>query len=171
MGRVPVRLGLSGLWLQLGLWGIPLRRLLRATRVCRPRCLFRARLFCGPSPLPSRRCPPQLFLRLLPRMTIRNILDHSAFASALDGKFDVPIMFFSSARLGRTSLPEAIMFFSFPEDARWNAKREAVEFSVVLGHTRARYGCRSGRSKGCSKALRARIGALRHSTFSAPGLR
>jgi hypothetical protein len=25
------------------------------------------------------------------------------------------------------------MFFSFPEDARWNAKREAVEFSVILG--------------------------------------
>ena len=25
------------------------------------------------------------------------------------------------------------MFFTFPEDARWNDDREAVEFSVVLG--------------------------------------
>ena len=25
------------------------------------------------------------------------------------------------------------MFFSFPEDARWNATREALEFSVILG--------------------------------------
>lgn len=25
------------------------------------------------------------------------------------------------------------MFFSFPEDARWNAEREAVEFSVGIG--------------------------------------
>jgi hypothetical protein len=25
------------------------------------------------------------------------------------------------------------MFFTFPEDARWNAKRQAVEFGVVIG--------------------------------------
>jgi hypothetical protein len=25
------------------------------------------------------------------------------------------------------------MFFSFPDDARWNADRDAVEFSVLLG--------------------------------------
>ena len=25
------------------------------------------------------------------------------------------------------------MFFSFPEDARWNPDRDAVEFSVILG--------------------------------------
>ena len=25
------------------------------------------------------------------------------------------------------------MFFSFPEDARWNAEREAVEFGVGIG--------------------------------------
>jgi hypothetical protein len=25
------------------------------------------------------------------------------------------------------------MFFTFPEDARWNSDREAVEFSVILG--------------------------------------
>jgi hypothetical protein len=26
-----------------------------------------------------------------------------------------------------------MLFFEFPEDARWNAEREAVEFSVILG--------------------------------------
>jgi hypothetical protein len=26
-----------------------------------------------------------------------------------------------------------MLFFQFPEDARWDAAREAVEFSVVLG--------------------------------------
>ena len=26
-----------------------------------------------------------------------------------------------------------MLFFQFPEDARWNAEREAVEFSVILG--------------------------------------
>jgi hypothetical protein len=26
-----------------------------------------------------------------------------------------------------------MMFFTFPEDARWNADRDAVEFSVLLG--------------------------------------
>lgn len=25
------------------------------------------------------------------------------------------------------------MFFTFPEDARWNSDRDAVEFSVILG--------------------------------------
>jgi hypothetical protein len=25
------------------------------------------------------------------------------------------------------------MFFTFPEDARWNAERQAVEFGVVVG--------------------------------------
>ena len=26
-----------------------------------------------------------------------------------------------------------MLFFEFPEDARWNADREAVEFGVILG--------------------------------------
>ncbi len=26
-----------------------------------------------------------------------------------------------------------MVFFAFPEDARWNAERDAVEFSVILG--------------------------------------
>jgi CheY-like chemotaxis protein len=29
--------------------------------------------------------------------------------------------------------PEAAMFFTFPEDARWNAERQAVEFGVIIG--------------------------------------
>jgi len=29
--------------------------------------------------------------------------------------------------------PEAAMFFTFPEDARWNADRQAVEFGVEIG--------------------------------------
>src|SRR5438552_19076751 len=32
------------------------------------------------------------------------------------------------------SAPEvAMVFFTFPEDARWNAERDAVEFSVLVG--------------------------------------
>ena len=31
------------------------------------------------------------------------------------------------------------MFFSFPEDARWNPDRHAVEFGVAVGSTRAWY--------------------------------
>src|SRR5437868_11608094 len=27
----------------------------------------------------------------------------------------------------------AMVFFTFPEDARWNAERDAIEFSVLLG--------------------------------------
>jgi hypothetical protein len=26
-----------------------------------------------------------------------------------------------------------MVFFTFPEDARWNADREVIEFSVILG--------------------------------------
>ena len=29
--------------------------------------------------------------------------------------------------------PEVAMFFTFPEDARWNADRQAVEFGVEIG--------------------------------------
>ena len=32
---------------------------------------------------------------------------------------------------------EPPMFFTFPEDARWNADRQAVEFGVEIGE----YGC------------------------------
>jgi hypothetical protein len=29
-----------------------------------------------------------------------------------------------------------VMFFTFPEDARWNAERQAVEFGVEIGEYR-----------------------------------
>jgi hypothetical protein len=32
--------------------------------------------------------------------------------------------------------PETPMFFTFPEDARWNAERQAVEFGVEIGDYR-----------------------------------
>ena len=31
------------------------------------------------------------------------------------------------------ALPNAPMFFTFPDDARWNAERQAVEFGVEIG--------------------------------------
>src|SRR5271163_2596814 len=46
------------------------------------------------------------------------------------------------------ALPKAPMFFTFPDDARWNAKRQAVEFGVeigeYLGAVRIPGGCSSG---------------------------
>jgi Protein of unknown function (DUF1488) len=33
----------------------------------------------------------------------------------------------------RASARGGAMFFTFPEDARWNAERQAVEFGVVIG--------------------------------------
>ena len=35
---------------------------------------------------------------------------------------------------------EASMFFTFPEDAHWNADRQAVEFGVEIASTRCRPG-------------------------------
>jgi hypothetical protein len=34
------------------------------------------------------------------------------------------------------------MFFTFPDDARWNAERQAVEFGVEMASTTAGSGCR-----------------------------
>jgi len=34
------------------------------------------------------------------------------------------------------------MFFTFPEDARWNAERQAVEFGVEIGEYRGVIRCR-----------------------------
>ena len=35
-----------------------------------------------------------------------------------------------------TTRSETLMFFTFPEDAHWNAERQAVEFGVVIGEYR-----------------------------------
>jgi|SRR5215471_5244481 len=44
-----------------------------------------------------------------------------------------------------------MLFFEFPEDARWNDERDCVEFSVILRPTRAGCGCQDASSKGCSR--------------------
>jgi hypothetical protein len=66
------------------------------------------------------------------------------------------------------------MFFTFPEDARWNAERQAVEFGVVIGEYEAWSGsrgacfnayCRSGLlPSGALKRIRV---FLRHPPVSA----
>lgn len=60
-------------------------------------------------------------------------------------------------------------FFEFPEDARWNADRDAVEFSVVLRPTRAPSGSPGGSSSVSSISRRRRSGAWWHSTSRGPG--
>jgi hypothetical protein len=50
------------------------------------------------------------------------------------------------------------MFFTFPEDARWSAERQAVEFGVVIGE----YEGRSGPLPS---------GVSRRTTYSGPGSR
>ena len=65
----------------------------------------------------------------------------------------------------------AATFFTFPEDAHWNAKRQAVEFGVEIGEYRGvvrvprrvfRRSCRSGRPPSA---------ASRRTTSSEPGSR
>jgi hypothetical protein len=40
------------------------------------------------------------------------------------------------------------MFFTFPEDARWNAERQAVEFGVEIGEYPVSSGCLGEYSNG-----------------------
>src|ERR1700732_2603145 len=49
-----------------------------------------------------------------------------------------PICIRASERIENTkaSRPETPMFFTFPEDARWNEDRRAVEFGVEIGEYR-----------------------------------
>jgi hypothetical protein len=44
------------------------------------------------------------------------------------------------------------LFFTFPEDARWNAKRQAVEFGVEIGDYQGWFGSRGGFSCACSRS-------------------
>jgi len=62
-----------------------------------------------------------------------------------------------------------MLFFEFPEDARWNADREAVEFSVILRPYDGTARVRGASSKGCSISARQRSGAWRRSIFSGRG--
>jgi hypothetical protein len=68
------------------------------------------------------------------------------------------------------------MFFTFPEDARWNAERQAVEFGVEIGEYHGGFGFRGA----CLKRLLPErptpercLAAyyLQRTTFSGPGLR
>jgi len=64
-----------------------------------------------------------------------------------------------------------MLFFEFPENASWNDKRDCVEFSVILGPTKARSGYRVASSRGSSISVRRRSGASRRSISSARGSR
>ena len=61
------------------------------------------------------------------------------YLSAVDAQGDLPTM---SGIMGvfcqtASSIGSAVaMFFTFPEDARWNTERSAVEFGVEIGEYR-----------------------------------
>jgi len=64
-----------------------------------------------------------------------------------------------------------MLFFQFPEDARWNDERDAVEFSVILGPYEGTVRIARAFSRGSSINVRRRSGAWRRTTSSARGLR
>ena len=47
-----------------------------------------------------------------------------------------------------TTRSETLMFFTFPEDAHWNAEAQAVEFGVEIGEYRGVVGSRAVWSSG-----------------------
>ena len=61
------------------------------------------------------------------------------------------------------------MFFTFPEDARWNAEQQAVEFGVEIGEYRC--GFRSAYFNACCLNGPPPSGASRRTTSSGPGSR
>ena len=63
------------------------------------------------------------------------------------------------------------MFFTFPEDARWNADLQAVEFGVEIGEYRGGSRSRSVCSNGSCPTGPPRSVASRRTTFSEPGSR
>jgi hypothetical protein len=64
-----------------------------------------------------------------------------------------------------------MVFFEFPEDARWSDERDAVEFSVILRPYEGTGGSLGGSSRASSNNVRRSSGASRLSTFSEPGSR
>jgi hypothetical protein len=64
-----------------------------------------------------------------------------------------------------------MLFFQFPEDARWNATAEAVEFSVILGPYEGTVRVPKSPSRGCSTKRRHPNGVLRPFISNAPGSR
>jgi hypothetical protein len=63
------------------------------------------------------------------------------------------------------------MFFTFPQDARWNAERSAVEFGVEIGRTEGWSGSRGAFSNGCLPERPTPYRALRRTTSGKPGSR
>ena len=64
-----------------------------------------------------------------------------------------------------------MLFFEFPEDARWNDERDAVEFSVILRPYEGTVGLAGACSRVYSISARHRSGASRLSISSARGSR
>ena len=62
-----------------------------------------------------------------------------------------------------------MVFFTFPEDARWNPAREAVEFSVILGEYEGTVQIGRRVFQCLLDQCRRRSGASRRSTSSGPG--
>jgi hypothetical protein len=63
------------------------------------------------------------------------------------------------------------MFFSFPKDARWNPKRQAVEFGVETASTVAWSGSPGGCSSAYCRSGPLPSGPLKRTTSSGPGSR
>jgi hypothetical protein len=61
------------------------------------------------------------------------------------------------------------MFFTFPEDARWNADRQAVEFGVEIGEYRAWSGSRGACSSAYYPSGQPRNGASKPITYNERG--
>ena len=61
------------------------------------------------------------------------------------------------------------MFFTFPEDARWNAQRQAVEFGVEIGEYRVVVRVRGACSSACYRSGQPRNGASKPTTYNEHG--
>jgi len=63
------------------------------------------------------------------------------------------------------------MFFTFPEDARWNNAQQAVEFGVEIGEYRVWCGCRVAASSAYCRSGPPPSGAWRRTISGGPGSR
>ena len=63
------------------------------------------------------------------------------------------------------------MFFTFPENANWNADRQAVEFGIEIGNTWAPSGSAGACFSIYSRIAQRPSGAWRVTIFIAPGSR
>ena len=63
------------------------------------------------------------------------------------------------------------MFFTFPEDARWNAEQQAVEFGVEIGEYRGMVRVRGAYSNACFPSGPPPSAASRRTISNGPGSR